>query len=272
MIAPRHAAPSVIADRTSVIAASSRNPGLHDRTSVIAASSRNPEFHDTSIHWLDPDQGDNILDAIISGYSNYFETVRRDPSNVEAIFRAFNQFRVLCAVREGTSGSNWINEQVARRARKILSEVGSDQPHDPRSPWYLGRPVMVLRNDYVLKLFNGDIGLALPDDTGELAVFFPDGENGFSAVPVVRMPPHETAFAMTVHKAQGSEFDTVLVLLPHQGSRVATRELLYTAVTRARSRTTLGAGADTLTAAIESRSRRHSGLPARFGEAAVRQD
>ena len=75
---------------------------------------------------------------------------------------------------------------------------------------------MVLRNDYVHKLFNGDIGIALPDASGELAVFFPDGENGYRAVPTVRMPEHETAFAMTVHKAQGSEFDAVLVLLPQQ--------------------------------------------------------
>jgi exodeoxyribonuclease V alpha subunit len=84
------------------------------------------------------------------------------------------------------------------------------------------------------------------------------------------MPEHETALAMTVHKAQGSEFDAVLVLLPHQRSRVVTRELPYTAVTRAKSRVLISAGAEVLAAAIESRSKRHSGLLARLREAASR--
>ncbi|MEO8655122.1 MAG: ATP-binding domain-containing protein, partial [Ramlibacter sp.] len=135
-------------------------------------------------------------------------------------------------------------------------------------PWYVGRPVMVLRNDYVHKLFNGDVGIALPDANGERAVFFPDGENGYRAVPTLRMPEHETAFAMSVHKAQGSEFDAVLVLLPQQRSRVVTRELLYTAVTRAKSRALIAASADVLAAATASRSRRDSGLLARLREAA----
>ena len=259
------AASSVIADRTSVIAASSRNPEELGRTSVIAASSRNPGLHDTSIHWLAPDQGDNVLEAIVSHYANYFETVRRDPTNVDAIFRAFAQFRVLSAVRDGPSGSTWVNEQVTRRARQALSALPPDQPHDLRSPWYPGRPVMVLRNDYVLKLFNGDIGLALPDGTGELAVFFPDGENGFRRVPVVRMPEHHTAFAMTVHKAQGSEFERLLVLLPRQWSRVVTREMLYTAATRARAGVTVCGTDDVLVTAIDSTVIRHSGLQRALG-------
>lgn len=221
---------------------------------------------DLSIQWLDPEQGDDVLDAVVAGYVTYLETVRRDPGNVDAIFRAFNAFRVLCAVREGTSGSNWINEHLSRRARQLLSPLAPGQPHDPRSPWYVGRPVMVQRNDYVLKLYNGDIGIALPT-AGELAVVFPDAETGVRTVPIARMPPHETAFATTVHKAQGSEFASVLLVLPRQAGRPTTRELLYTGITRARSCVGMFANAEVLSCATESSSRRSSGLLVRLGDA-----
>jgi exodeoxyribonuclease V alpha subunit len=242
-------------DRTSVIGEELGRP------SVIAALSRNPGFHGGSIQWLDPEQGDNVHDAMVSGYANYFETVRRDPTDVDAITRAFAQFRVLCAVREGASGSSWVNEQVTRRARPSLAALASEQPDDLRSPWFIGRPVMVLRNDYVLKLFNGDIGIALPVGDA-MAVYFPDGEGAFRSVPIARMPEHETAFALTVHKSQGAEFEKVLTVLP-ESRRVLTRELLYTAVTRARFSAALLASTGALQAAIQSPSRSNSGLLAR---------
>jgi exodeoxyribonuclease V alpha subunit len=125
---------------------------------------------------------------------------------------------------------------------------------------------MVLRNDYVLKLFNGDIGIVMPDDSGALMVFFPEGDAGFRAVAPVRLPAHETAFAMTVHKSQGSEFDQVLVLLPEDHNPVLTRELVYTAVTRARLRVTLVSGATVLEKAIQTPTHRRSGLHTRFSE------
>jgi exodeoxyribonuclease V alpha subunit len=224
---------------------------------------------DSSVRWLQPQASpsQSPLAPVLDGYQPYLDTVLRAPTDIAAITRAFNQFRTLCAVRQGPSGVTAVNDQLTRHARQALAAVNAPG-HDSRSPWYAGRPVMVLRNDYVHKLFNGDIGIALPDQDGELAVFFPDGENGYRTVQTVRMPEHETAFAMTVHKAQGSEFDAVLVLLPQQRSRVLTRELLYTAVTRARSRVSVSASADVLSAAIESRSKRHSGLPARLRAAA----
>jgi exodeoxyribonuclease V alpha subunit len=217
---------------------------------------------DTSIQWLDPEQGDNVLDAILAGYAEYFETVRRDPTDVDAITGAFGKFRVLCAVRDGGSGSNRVNEQVTRRARQALGAAVPEQSQDLRSSWHVGRPVMVLRNDYVLKLFNGDIGIAIPAGD-ELAVAFPDGEGGFKSVPIARMSPHEAAFATTVHKAQGSEFDAVFLLLPQQQSRVAVRELLYTATTRARARVSIFTSAEVLIRALASPAARESGLLAR---------
>jgi exodeoxyribonuclease V alpha subunit len=128
---------------------------------------------------------------------------------------------------------------------------------------------MVLRNDPLLKLFNGDIGIALPGPAGEWLLHFADIAGGYRALPAARLPAHETAFAMSVHKAQGSEFDAVLLLLPAQPSRVLTRELLYTAVTRARSRVQIAGAAARLDEALATPTRRHSGLLDRLREAAL---
>jgi exodeoxyribonuclease V alpha subunit len=195
---------------------------------------------------------------------HYLDAACTDLGDMPALFAALGRYRVLCAEREGPRGVNAINAIVGQHFRRAL-----EHPLDPgiRSEWYPGRPVMVLRNDYVLKLFNGDVGIVLPDASDTLMVFFPDNDNGFRAVAPLRLPEHESAFATTVHKAQGSEFDHVLLLLPAKPNRVVTRELLYTAVTRARSGVTIVGGAEVLEKAITSPTRRYSGLIARLGDA-----
>lgn len=221
---------------------------------------------DPSIAWIEDEEkapAAETVQRLLRGYAGYLDAVRTDIDNKTAVFEAFGRFRVLCAVREGLRGVETINNLVSRHFRQSL-----DHPLDPgeRSEWYPGRPVMVLRNDYVLKLFNGDIGIVLPHDSGELMVFFPDSDAGFRAVAAVRLPQHETAFAVTVHKSQGSEFDEVLLMLPAEPSHVVTRELLYTAVTRSRERVTIVSGAQVFERAVQSPTRRHSGLIARLRE------
>ncbi len=223
---------------------------------------------DTSgtLQWLD-DGGsvprDESVQAILAGYAGYLDALRADGMSIGAATNTFARFRTLCAVRDGARGVDAINRLVSEHFRSALKH-----PLDPgkNSEWYPGRPVMVLRNDYVLKLFNGDIGIVMPDDSGALMVFFPEGDAGFRAVAPVRLPAHETAFAMTVHKSQGSEFDQVLVLLPEDHNPVLTRELVYTAVTRARLRVTLVSGAAVLEKAIDIPTCRRSGLHTRFSE------
>ena len=225
---------------------------------------------DDAVHWLDESgalPGDAATARLFHGHAGYLAAVLLDPTDPARISQAFGAFGALCAVREGPRGMLALNEQMTRRAREVLAAVQPRLASDARSPWFVGRPVMVLRNDPVHKLFNGDVGITLPDETGALAVVFPCAEGGFRRVAVVRMPEHQTAFAMTVHKAQGSEFDAVLVLLPQQRSPVLTRELLYTAVTRARQRVTLVGSADILRLAIQSPTRRHTGLLARLRDA-----
>jgi exodeoxyribonuclease V alpha subunit len=237
----------------------------HGRAAELLAQLRQAD--DASLQWLD-DGGAApsaaTLQQLRDGYAPYFDALRRDAGDVAALSRAFERFRVLCAVREGPRGVVAINQWLSEQARAGLS----DSPVSA-SPWYPGRPVMVLHNDPLLKLFNGDIGITLPGAHGEPMVHFADPAGAFRALPALRLPAHETAYAMTVHKAQGSEFDELLVLLPAQRSRVLTRELLYTALTRARQRVVLAADAAVVAETVASRTERQSGLLARLREAAA---
>jgi len=167
---------------------------------------------------------------------------------------------VLCAHREGVGGVAAVNRLVER----MLVRQGRVRIN-PRSgsPWYSGRPVLITQNDYNLGLFNGDIGITLrdPAEASEgLAVFFPDAAGGLRRFLPYRLPAHETVYAMTVHKSQGSEFEDVLLILPAKDSPVLSRELVYTALTRARKRITLVGSRDVLTTAIHRRIERTSGL------------
>jgi len=169
--------------------------------------------------------------------------------------RQLNGFRVLCAVRGGPFGV----ENMNRLVEQLLADTGLI---DPAKPFYAGRPVLILRNDPQLKLFNGDVGLLLPDREagGEVRAFFLEADGGLRRLLPARLPEHETAFAMTVHKSQGSEFERLLLLLPDRDTPVATRELVYTGITRARSSVEVWAVEAVLRAAIARRTIRASGL------------
>ncbi len=221
------------------------------------------EADEPALVWLREEA--EIGPALEAGYQPYLAALRSG-AGLPDLFAAFDAFRVLSPLRDGPRGVEAVNARLARWLRTALAH-----PVDPgpRSPWFPGRPVMVLRNDPTLGLFNGDIGLTLPDDQGEPWVHFPDGAGGWRAFPPGRLPEHETALALTVHKAQGSEFDTVLVLLPDAPVQVMSRELLYTAVTRARQRATLAGPAAVIEAAVATPTRRYSGLRDRLKELAV---
>jgi exodeoxyribonuclease V alpha subunit len=226
---------------------------------------------DPDVAWLDTPAHaplDAALREMGAGYAAYAQALAVAAPQVADVTEAFGRFRVLCAMREGPRGVVALNAAMTRRLRAALHLPGLAEGAGA-SPWFAGRPVLVLANDYVLRLYNGDIGIALPDPEGRLLVHFPDAaaDGGFRAIAPVRLPRHETAFAMTVHKSQGSEFDGVLVMLPEQRSRVLTRELLYTAVTRARRRVTLVTDAAVLEQAIATPTERHSGLLTRLAEA-----
>ena len=169
-----------------------------------------------------------------------------------AALASLNEFVVLCALRRGPFGAETVNALIER----MLFEAGKRETADK---YFAGQPVMIVRNDYNLELFNGDIGITLQADDG-WRVFFAEENGDLRSFSPARLPEHETAFALTVHKSQGSEFQDVLVILPQEDAPVLTRELVYTAVTRARRDVELWAGEEVLDRTIERRVRRNSGL------------
>ena len=172
-------------------------------------------------HWL------SLLD---SHRTNTFEKIAAcTDSQAIDLLKSFNEFSVLCAVRDGPFGVAQLNAHI----EKALGFTAT--------AWYVGRPVMVTRNDYALELMNGDVGICLPGPDGILRVAFPSLGGNVRWIVPSRLDSVETVFAMTVHKSQGSEFHHVLLVVPAHDSPVLTRELVYTGLTRAKENLTLWA-------------------------------
>jgi exodeoxyribonuclease V alpha subunit len=147
---------------------------------------------------------------------------------------------------------NALVEQILKKERLI----------EKNTRWYPGRPVLITSNDYHLGLFNGDVGIVLPDSQAndELRVFFLAADGAVRKFHPLRLPEHETVHAMTVHKSQGSEFARVLLLLPDRDVPILTRELIYTGITRAKRRVAIWGTEAVFRAAISRRIERSSGL------------
>jgi len=178
-------------------------------------------------------------------------------SDASAALEALGRFRVLCAHRHGDDG-------VAGWNRRIEHWLGlDDAAGGHRGEWYPGRPLLVTRNDYALRLFNGDTGVIVTrlDSSVEAVI---GAESGPVRISPARLSSVETVYAMTVHKSQGSQFDEVAVLLPDANATVLTRELLYTAVTRARRSVLIAGTEDALRAALDRPVARASGLTRRL--------
>jgi exodeoxyribonuclease V alpha subunit len=192
-------------------------------------------------------------EIILEGYGPYLKA-----ATPEAAFEAFSRFRILCAVRQGPFGVAAVNAA----AMNILDRAGLIHATER---WFRGQPVLVTVNDYQIKLFNGDIGIVLPDPEDPAGgfpkrIFFPSEGGGFRKILPMRLPEHEAVYAMTVHKSQGSEFDRVLLILPHTQAAVLTRELIYTGITRAMHRVEIWGSRALFVEAVARHIERTSGL------------
>lgn len=226
---------------------------------------------DQILQWMDHARQDELLHLAINGrqgaeggYRPYLQLLQTSPLPcdvklyedwVHRVLKAFDAFRVLCAVREGEWGIAGINQALEQRLEKegLIRRRGE---------WYVGRPVMVTRNDYSIRVFNGDIGITLPDPlrTDSLRVYFLNGDV-VRSVLATRLANVDTTYAMTVHKVQGSEFLHVVMVLPSEVGPVVARELVYTGITRAKERFTLVTPVSTvLEQAIRRKIQRASGL------------
>ncbi|WP_323951390.1 exodeoxyribonuclease V subunit alpha [Aeromonas caviae] len=215
-------------------------------------------FGDIRLHPWAGEAYNALIAEGVAGYGSYLKAARagEDPA---AVFKAFNGFQILCALRDGPFGVTGLNERLELALAKagLIARDGD---------WYAGRPVMVVRNDHGVGLYNGDMGLCLPDDTGRLKVWFEQPDGTLRALLPSRLPPHETVYAMTIHKSQGSEFAHTVLVLPDSPSPLLTRELVYTGITRAKARLDLYGDRALLAQAVRKKTERYSGLAQRLGE------
>lgn len=173
--------------------------------------------------------------------------------------RHFNTLKILSPIRKGPFGVAALNQIV----ENVLGRLGCIQWLSAQEDqWYPGRPVMLMRNDYHHNLFNGDVGVTMTHAGGPspMRVAFTQSSGGIQWLTPEQLPAHETVYAMTVHKSQGTEFNKVVLVLPDRDVPLLTRELIYTAVTRARKRVEIWGDPDILIASVERRIHRASGL------------
>nr|WP_298152716.1 exodeoxyribonuclease V subunit alpha [uncultured Pseudoxanthomonas sp.] len=189
----------------------------------------------------------------------HFRALGQAATPTDALAQA-TRLRLLTAVREGPQGARTLNARIERLLAEGGGSLRAPQGH------FHGQLLIVTENSYRHRLFNGDIGLCLRDAAGTLVAWFPGDDAAHPrAFHPAALPAHESAFAMTVHKAQGSEFDTVWLLLPARGNRVLSRELVYTGITRARRALHVAASEAVIREALARHAGRWSGLGWRLG-------
>jgi exodeoxyribonuclease V alpha subunit len=193
--------------------------------------------------------GGELASEVLAGYRPYLDVLARDPAQA---LRLFDGYRVLAAHRQGERGVVGLNREIARLlARQNLISFGEGN--------FLGRPIMITENDYRTQLWNGDIGV-IGGEGGERYAHFLGADGALRRMGIGRLPPHESAFALSVHKSQGSEVDVISLVLPSEPSRILSRELVYTAITRAKKRVVIHGSRDVLRAAIMQAVSRNTGL------------
>jgi exodeoxyribonuclease V alpha subunit len=216
-------------------------------------------YEDVARHDPVPDDvlPDRVLADVVDAYGQVVATAHAGADPVR-VLAALERQRVLCALRGGPQGVRAVNDRLEHALAAHGYREGERFP--------VGRPVMVTQNDYAVRLFNGDVGVVVPDpqDGTRRVVAFPAPDGEVRLLGTSRLPPHETVWAMSVHKSQGSQFSRVVVVLPDQPSPVLSRELVYTGVTRAREHADVVARRDLLAAALVRSVPRASGLGERL--------
>ncbi|WP_225639253.1 exodeoxyribonuclease V subunit alpha [Candidatus Profftia sp. (ex Adelges kitamiensis)] len=197
-----------------------------------------------------------LIKLCVEGYSSMLDLVHKQ-IDVTDILEHFSHFRLLCALREGPFGQSGLNKliEIALAKFKLINKFTKEYKH-----WYNGRPVMITSNDSSLGLFNGDIGIAISYAIRKIRVYFKLSDSSIKCVHPGRLPQVETAYAMTVHKSQGSEFKHIILVLPTDYSPIVTRELFYTAITRAKKKLTIFSKEKIIMTAVRTTTSRKSGL------------
>jgi exodeoxyribonuclease V alpha subunit len=207
----------------------------------------------SDVRWIDPvdapDLAAEVLDAVVEHARHVMKLA--NGSQISDALSSKGELQVLCAHRKGKMGVAGWNPVI----EECLGLSASNQ-------WYIGRPIIVTENDRTTGLFNGDVAIVGADDSRRIACFSTDPAK--PTISVTRLPNVETVHALTIHKSQGSEYDHVIVVLPDRESRILTRELLYTGVTRAKQRLTIIGSREAVESAVATPIRRATGLSRRL--------
>lgn len=195
-----------------------------------------------------------LAEEIMQGFGEYLSA-----DNPEQALICWERFMVLCALRRGAYGVEGLNQMI----ELLLTRAGKIQA---RTPWYHRRPVLVSANDESQQLFNGDIGVIWSEARQRPRVWFKTPDGRMRDLDPARLAQYESAWALTIHKSQGSEFNQVLMILPDADSPLLTRELVYTGITRARQRVKIWSEESLLSTAITRRIQRSSGLNCLLGQ------
>ena len=241
----RFPADSVIGQFSSAVLQGDSDAAVHVLDEALGTSALSTSEIDGIVLEMLEEPAD--VDQFVRDHAVSLVTKASD-GDIAGALRQLDAFRVLCAHRRGSFGVDGWNFRAERLLERAEVQTRGHYP---------GQPIIVTANDLSRRLFNGDVGVVVKDERG-LRVAFPNSD--LPLVEPVSLSDHATVHAMTIHKSQGSEFDHVVVVLPPDGSRLATRELLYTAVTRARRRVTLVGSRASVLAALSRSERRVSGL------------
>jgi exodeoxyribonuclease V alpha subunit len=241
---------TVIASLAEAIQAGDATTTMH----VLEEGGANVEWVRTDDDELaSPDQLHSVRAAAVASGRTVIEAARAGDAG--AAINALGEFRLLCAHRRGPEGvAGWMQHVEDWLRAEVPGFLTGNE-------WYVGRPLIVTENDYALRLYNGDTGVVVEARDGRLVAAF-ERSGGIAEVSPTRLAAVDTVYAMTVHKSQGSQFHTVACIVPASGSRLLTRELLYTAVTRAQERLILVGAEESIRAAVARPISRASGLRA----------
>jgi exodeoxyribonuclease V alpha subunit len=239
----------------------SKDSGIGQLAQAVNAGQAEQAIHilrDTSLEDVSLVESELTVSQLVSQWQSYFDMLKAgadtrgmDDSVIKQLFTHFNHNRILSPLRKGKQGVENLNRIITHWVRQHTHQ-------NAKSEWYQGRPVMILQNNYPLGLFNGDLGIVKNDHQGQMKVWFevPDenGKTAYKGYSPARLPAHETAWAMTIHKSQGSEFNHVTIILPNEDVPLLSRELIYTGLTRAKQNFRLAAKPDLFSHAINRKS------------------
>ena len=268
--------PSIIANGLSLLQKSYRF-GQHSGIGALAKAVNDGDvkalkevwqqgYQDINLHTLNDSAQAHIVQMSINGYQDYLKASQqvKTEQDVEAVIKLFSQFQLLTPLRSGKYGIGTLNEKIEQQLNRF-NFITLNQ-----GPWYVGRPIMISSNDHAQQLFNGDIGILLPDinandesdinSASNARVYFKMADGSLKSFLPSRLPAHDTVYAMTIHKSQGSEFDDILMVLPATWSSLLTKELIYTGITRAKKSVDLFSPVAVLQKATLSQTQRDSGL------------